>query len=687
MKRLLGLFAGIWVSLQTIHAQCALLYELPLEARVEAANYIVEGEIIASRAFESNESRLIYTAYTLKPYRIFKGQAVPKTLEILVEGGQVGNRLLVVHPETPISIGQKGLFLLNPMAIKQGLYTLEAGPQGIIRYDENQRIAADAFKVYPDLVQNLYTPILHLTRQTPEVRQLYTMPLPRLGKTSLATPTISSFSPTTVTAGTGTVLTINGANFGSATNANTRVYFANANDGGATYVGGATADVVSWSNTQIQVKVSTGAGTGKLFVVNDLNEQSALSASTLTVSYNLTTVGTTPSRTVLVNDNGSGGYNLVYSTATANSGVSFYDHSTAKAAFERALNTWKAASGYNLTITGSSSVGAQSDDDSNVIMFDNASAALSSGVLGVAYSYYWKYGADAYWRLGDLDIRFKRSETGNISWNFGTGATPNTCGVNNYVCYDFESVALHELGHTHQLGHVIDNTQTMHYSITNGQDKRSLATNEVNAALDVRGISTPSPYNYSPASLPVRLGKFDGDANAHRVKLVWETLSELNTEGFEIQHKVGNEAFKALGFIRSQGDSQASRNYQYITDDLMPGLHVFRLRVLDFDGHESYSPELSVLVESDQPFGFSSVYPNPFNPTTTFYISVTRSQNVNIKVYNALGQEVQSLFSGTLASNEIQRFQFDGLSLPAGLYFIRAKGETFLSSQRAVLMK
>ena len=45
--------------------------------------------------------------------------------------------------------------------------------------------------------------------------------------------------------------------------------------------------------------------------------------------------------------------------------------------------------------------------------------------------------------------------------------------------YDFESVAVHELGHGHELGHVINTLEIMNYSIANGQSKRVLSTNDL----------------------------------------------------------------------------------------------------------------------------------------------------------------------------------------------------------------
>ena len=62
---------------------------------------------------------------------------------------------------------------------------------------------------------------------------------------------------------------------------------------------------------------------------------------------------------------------------------------------------------------------------------------------------------------------FRRDGTASVNWNFGPETTP-------FNLFDFESVAVHELGHAHQLGHIIAPEKVMHFAITNGGEVRSL---------------------------------------------------------------------------------------------------------------------------------------------------------------------------------------------------------------------
>ena len=77
---------------------------------------------------------------------------------------------------------------------------------------------------------------------------------------------IDNFSPTTVTGGTGTVLTINGSGFG-ATQGTGTVGFRRADDGGATYMSPVPTQYFRGCDTQIRVlEVPDGAGTGDIQV-------------------------------------------------------------------------------------------------------------------------------------------------------------------------------------------------------------------------------------------------------------------------------------------------------------------------------------------------------------------------------------------------------------------------------------
>lgn len=97
----------------------------------------------------------------------------------------------------------------------------------------------------------------------------------------------------------------------------------------------------------------------------------------------------------------------------------------------------------------------------------------------------------------------------------------------------------------------------------------------------------------------------------------------------------------------------------------------------------------SVSEEADVPKGYvlSAAYPNPFNPTTTFTLSVREAQHVRVEVFNLLGLPVKLLYSGPMEAGETKSFTFDAGDLPSGIYLYRVQGKTFTATRQVTLLK
>ena len=83
----------------------------------------------------------------------------------------------------------------------------------------------------------------------------------------------------------------------------------------------------------------------------------------------------------------------------------------------------------------------------------------------------------------------------------------------------------------------------------------------------------------------------------------------------------------------------------------------------------------------------SELYPNPFNPQSSFTLAVAETQDVLINVVNLLGQHVATLHDGVLAANQERTFTFEAGQLPSGVYLIRIQGESFTDTRRVTLLK
>ncbi len=88
-------------------------------------------------------------------------------------------------------------------------------------------------------------------------------------------------------------------------------------------------------------------------------------------------------------------------------------------------------------------------------------------------------------------------------------------------------------------------------------------------------------------------------------------------------------------------------------------------------------------------YSLSQNYPNPFNPTTAIGFSLLAVSNITLKIYNVLGQEVETLIHNEQMEEGLHEIEFDASHLSSGVYFYRLNvnnGE-FVQTKKLVLMK
>lgn len=288
-------------------------------------------------------------------------------------------------------------------------------------------------------------------------------------------------------------------------------------------------DIISWSDTSIFVQVPSRnipdnvtnpsnriAGTGWVGVQNN---DSQLGYSNpvptqpgLDISYALRTYYIDdpndpqylpfPVAAVLVDDTNDGfpnGYGFKYSdnAPLAYQGKTFFDTPDARAAFERALQTWRCNVLVNFEIDSAAHpLGASVSDGVNSISFEPLSAGLGTGAITKRFIFPCTSGSTIAFTgyTTDIDIRFNSSP--DTFYHFGTSAPP--AGL-----LDFESLALHEIGHALNLEHTSTNVlEVMYPYYQPGSIRRDLLPNDLLGGNRMMDLSTvqlnacPSPIGY-----------------------------------------------------------------------------------------------------------------------------------------------------------------------------------------------
>jgi hypothetical protein len=195
--------------------------------------------------------------------------------------------------------------------------------------------------------------------------------------------------------------------------------------------------------------------------------------------------------------------------------------------------------------------------------------------------------------------------------------------------------------------------------------------------------------------LPVELAAFDARVEDRRAHLSWQTAGETNNAGFYVQHRplpsddetTTPTEWSSLGFVEGAGTTDRSRRYTFETEQLSPGPHAFRLRQVDTDGRAVHSQPLEVTVSMEAPHMVSGPSPNPVQGGATLDVAVRRAQDVQVALYNVLGQRVATVHRGTLPGEETTSLRLDASSLSSGVYFVRVDGEDFTTTKQVTVVR
>ena len=85
-------------------------------------------------------------------------------------------------------------------------------------------------------------------------------------------------------------------------------------------------------------------------------------------------------------------------------------------------------------------------------------------------------------------------------------------------------------------------------------------------------------------------------------------------------------------------------------------------------------------------FALAQNYPNPFNPTTSINYSIPEAGNVELKVYDILGNEVATLVNETKSPGSYVA-DFNASSFASGIYIYSLRTNNFVQTKKMILMK
>ncbi len=187
--------------------------------------------------------------------------------------------------------------------------------------------------------------------------------------------------------------------------------------------------------------------------------------------------------------------------------------------------------------------------------------------------------------------------------------------------------------------------------------------------------------------IPVELTAFTAKTTRDEVHLTWQTATETNNMGFEIERRRnGVDEWTEAGFIDGKGTTTEKTVYGFTDKGLSAASYEYRLKQVDFDGTFEYSKVIEVEVGIPSDYVLEQNYPNPFNPSTTIQFGLPVESNVKLTVYNSLGQQVSVLVNTKMPAG-FHYINFDASSLASGTYIYRLEAGEKIQTKKMLLMK
>ena len=181
---------------------------------------------------------------------------------------------------------------------------------------------------------------------------------------------------------------------------------------------------------------------------------------------------------------------------------------------------------------------------------------------------------------------------------------------------------------------------------------------------------------------------FDLDAEPFEVRLTWDAGNYTNTEfNSYTLYKNGSYFTEIMDTMFTDKHVQPNNTYTYyVVANYSTGTSEPSEELI-----VNTSVSINDLTEPPLQTKLGTNYPNPFNPSTSIYFDVHKTNNVLIEIYNLRGQLIKTLVNGVYDigrhSVEWDGVDGNGIEVSTGVYFYRMISGDTIEAKRMILLK
>ncbi len=177
--------------------------------------------------------------------------------------------------------------------------------------------------------------------------------------------------------------------------------------------------------------------------------------------------------------------------------------------------------------------------------------------------------------------------------------------------------------------------------------------------------------------LPIELMEFLAKKSGEQVILTWKTQTEINNDFFTVERSQNGLQFEILGTVSGAGTSNNPNSYGMTDFHPLKGKSYYRLKQTDYDGHFTYSQNVSISFEPVESF---SVYPNPAFQGNKITVEFPEEGNYDISITALDGK---TLYHTTVdISNGMMKSDLAGFTAAPGMYILQVFGSSGIHSRK-----
>ena len=268
-------------------------------------------------------------------------------------------------------------------------------------------------------------------------------------------------------------------------------------------------------------------------------------------------------------------------------------------------------------------------------------ARRKSGSDTLQYTFNNLYPTDNIILLGDINDDLDQTITDGIT----PPATSYVAFTTDAVNFSLPTLALSLAGkrstvsYNDMIDHVIISNELSSYYMSNSAsvltDVASLINNYGSTTSDHYPVFSRFTFSPLAAPLPVEFGNFTVTKAGNKAKINWNTVQELNSSYFEVEHSADSRTWTSIHKVNAAGTSSSIINYEYIDPLPAKGRNYYRIRQVDLNGTAKTTDIKAVDFNSVKSISF---FPNPVNDQLT--VQSGGAQIYSIRIIDSKGQVV-----------------------------------------------